>query len=256
MAIFRRRRSENFNAWSYYWHAVGVIALGGWNEETLAEAIGHLRKAIAQDANFALPRALLALLTAMGTRLSLVPGASAETDVLEQAQRAIDIDPHDSEVLGYAGCALADIGDLKRGSETLERAVELDPSNAQALVALGTAQVQLERFNRGIENLRLGIRLSPRDFRLTFWGMLLADALMRVDRLDEALGEASLASRQDSRLYGSRVVASWAMVRLNRLDEARQALAEARRIRPRLSLAEIKRFFGDRASAELAVVWN
>jgi TolB-like protein len=256
MAIFRRRRSENFNAWSHYWHAVGVIALGGWNEETLAEAIGHLRKAIAQDANFALPRALLALLTAMGTRLSLVPGASAETDVLEQAQRAIDIDPHDSEVLGYAGCALADIGDLKRGSETLERAVELDPSNAQALVALGTAQVQLERFNRGIENLRLGIRLSPRDFRLTFWGMLLADALMRVDRLDEALGEASLASRQDSRLYGSRVVASWAMVRLNRLDEARQALAEARRIRPRLSLAEIKRFFGDRASAELAVVWN
>ena len=81
-------------------------------------------------------------------------------------------------------------------------------------------------------SIRSGIRLSPRDFRLSFWGMLLADALMRVDRLDEALAQASLVSRCDNRLYGARVVASWAMVRLNRLDEARQALSEARRIRP------------------------
>ena len=107
-----------------------------------------------------------------------------------------------------------------------------------------------------IENLRLGMRLSPRDFRLTFWGMILADALVRADRLDEALAEASVASRRDSRLYGSRVVTAWVMARLDRLDEARQALAEARRIRPRLSLDEVKRFFGGRAAAELTAVWN
>jgi len=257
MAIFRRRRrSEDFTAWSHYRQAVGVIALGGWNEETLTEAISQLRNAIAQDANFALPRALLALLTGMGSRLSLVPGPTGEREVLEQADRAIEIDPHDSEVLGYAGCALADIGELKRGSAILQRAVELDPSNAQALVALGAAQIQLEQFPPGIENLRLGIRLSPQDFRLSFWGMLLADALIRVDSLDEALAEALLASRCDSRLHGSRVVASWAMVRLNRLDEARQTLAEARRIRPQLSLGEIKRFFGARAAADLGALWN
>jgi hypothetical protein len=45
-------------------------------------------------------------------------------------------------------------------------------------------------------------------------------------------------------------------VRLNRLDEARQVLAEARRIRPQLSLGEIKRFFGTRAAADLSAVWN
>ena len=68
--------------------------------------------------------------------------------------------------------------------------------------------------------------------------------------------EASLVSRCDNRLYGSRVVASWAMVRLNRLDEARQALSEARRIRPHLSLGEIKGFFGARAAVELGTLWN
>jgi len=33
-------------------------------------------------------------------------------------------------------------------------------------------------------------------------------------------------------------------------------LTEARRIRPALSLEEIKRFFGRSAAAELASVWN
>jgi hypothetical protein len=86
--------------------------------------------------------------------------------------------------------------------------------------------------------------------------MLLADALIRTGRLDEALAEALLASRCDSRLHGARVVTSWAMVRLNRLDEARQALDEARRIRPQLNLGEVKRFFGTRAAADLGALWN
>ena len=256
MAIFRRRRSENVDAWSHCRHAVGAIALGGWNEESVAQAIGQVRKAIAVDAEFALARALLALLNALGTNMSLVAGTSVDTDILEEAERAVSIDPHGSDVLGYAGCAIADIGELKRGYDLLERAVELDPSNAQARVALGATQVRLKQSDRGIENLRLGMRLSPRDFRLTFWGMILADALVRADRLDEALAEASVASRRDSRLYGSRIVTAWVMARLDRLDEARQALAEARRIRPRLSLDEVKRFFGVRAAAELTAVWN
>ena len=45
---------------------------------------------------------------------------------------------HDaSEVLGYAGCALPELGDAQRGTELLERAIENDPSNAQAWVSLG-----------------------------------------------------------------------------------------------------------------------
>ena len=134
--------------------------------------------------------------------------------------------------------------------------MELDPSNAQARVALGTAQIQLEQFDRGIENLQVGHPTEPARLPPDFLGHDPSRRVDTVDRLDEALAEASLASRHDSRLYGSRVVASWAMARLNRLDEARQALVEARRIRPHLSLGEIKRFFGARAAAELDALWN
>jgi adenylate cyclase len=257
MAVGRRRRTDNIDAWSHYRQAVGTIALCGWNEESIAEGVDHLRKAIVVDSSFALARALLVLFQAFGANLSLVEdAAAAKDDALAEAERAVAIDPHGSDVLGYAGCALADVGELERGHELLDRAVELDPSNAQARIALGATQVRLRRFNLGIDNLRLGMRLSPRDFRLTFWGMILADALVRADRLDEALAEASSAARRDSRLYGARIVVAWVMAKRDRMEEARQALAEARRIRPRLSLDEIKRFFGSRAMAELTVAWE
>ena len=257
MAVVRRRRTDNIDAWSHYRQAVGAIALCGWNEESIAEGVDHLRKAIVVDPSFALARALLALFQAFGANLSLVEdAAAAKHDALAEAERAVDIDPHGSDVLGYAGCALADVGELKRGHELLDRAVELDPSNAQARIALGATQVRLRRFDPGIDNLRLGMRLSPRDFRLTFWGMILADALVRADRLDEALAEALSAARRDSRLYGARIVVAWVMAKRGRVEEARQALAEARRIRPRLSLDEIKRFFGSRAMADLMVAWE
>ena len=61
--------------------------------------------------------------------------------------------------------------------------------------------------------------------------------------------------RRDGRLYSARVVSAWTLQKLNRLQEARAALAEARRIRPALSLDEIQRFFGRTTAIELAAVW-
>jgi adenylate cyclase len=216
-----------------------------------------LREAIAIDANFALARAQLALLSSFGATLSLVEDAAgAETQAREEAARAVTIDPNASDVLGYAGCAIADIGENERGLELLRRAVELDPSNAQAHVALGATLARLGHFDEGIRSMQFGMRSSPKDFRLTFWRMILADALGRAGRIEEALVEASAASRRDGRLYGARVVLAWMLAKLNRTEEARGALAEARVIRPALSLEEIRRFFGRRAVAELQSVWE
>jgi hypothetical protein len=92
----------------------------------------------------------------------------------------VTIDHDTSEVLGYAGCALAELGDVQRGSEILERAIENDPSNAQAWVALGTSLCFLQNMGDvGLEKLRHGMRLSPRDQRLGFWGTFYALALAR-----------------------------------------------------------------------------
>jgi adenylate cyclase len=256
LTLIQRQRPDNLDAWSRYRQALGAIALKGWNEEALAQTITHLRTAIALDPNFALAHALVALLGAISANLSFVEDrVAAQQQALRDAETAVALDPNASEVLGYAGCALSDIGELARGRDWLERAIEMDPSNAQAHVALGASQVQGHELDAGIKTMQRGIRLSPRDAKLPFWGMVLAAALARAGRLQEALAEALNSSRRDGRLYGARVVTAFILLRLGREPEARAALTEARRIRPALSAEEIQHFFGRFIARDLAAIW-
>jgi TolB-like protein len=257
LSVIHRRRIESVDAWSHFRRAAGAIATQGWNEGSVDEALSRSRQAIAIDPDFALARAFIALLNAFAANLSLVPDlAAAKKDAYTEAERAVALDPNASDVLGFAGCAFADIGEHERGVELLRRALELDPSNAQAHVALGASLVLFGRFEEGIDSMKFGMRSSPRDFRLTFWSMILAFALGRAGRFEEALAEASAAARRDGRLYTARVVVAWILTKLGQKSEAQGALAEARRIRPALSLDEIRRFFGERTASDLKPLWG
>ena len=257
LTLIQRQRPDNLDAWSRYRQALGPIALNGWNEEALAKTITHLRDAIALDPNFALAHATVALLGAIGANMSFAEDRlAAQQQALRDAETAVSIDPNASEVLGYAGCALADIGELARGREWLERAIEIDPSNAQAHVALGATQVQLRELEAGIKTMQYGIRLSPRDAALPFWGMVLAAGLARANRLQEALDESLNSCRRDGRLYGARVISAFILLRLGREREARAAMTEARRIRPALSIEEIQHFFGRYIARDLVAIWS
>ena len=257
IALIRRRRDANPNAWSCFRQGAGLISLKGWSEETLTEATDLLRQARTLDPDFALARAQLALFLSLGARLGLVAdGASAATEARTEAERSVAIEHDASEVLGYAGCALAELGDVQRGTEILERAIENDPSNAQAWVALGTALCFLEKMDAtGLEKLRHGMRLSPRDHRLGFWGTFYALALARHRRMTEAHEEVRIACRRDPQFYVARVVLALTAAGLGRKEEAVAALGEARRLRPRLSLDEIQLLVGRRA-ALLAPLWS
>jgi adenylate cyclase len=257
IALIRRRRDGNPNAWSCYRQGAGMISLKGWSEETLTEATALLRQAAALDPDFALARAQLALLLSLGARLGLLAdAAAAATEARAEAERAVTIDQDTSEVLGYAGCALAELGDVQRGSEILERAIENDPSNAQAWVALGTSLCFLQNMGDvGLEKLRHGMRLSPRDHRLGFWGTFYALALARSRRLTEAYEEVRAACRRDPQFYVARIVLALTAARLERKEEAIAALREAGRLRPRLSFEEIQLLVG-RGAAVLAPLWR
>jgi adenylate cyclase len=257
IALIRRRRDANPDAWSCFRQGAGLISLKGWSEETLTKAAALLRQATALDPDFALAHAQLALFLSLGARLGLVAdGAAAVAEARSEAERAVAIDHDASEVLGYAGCALAELGDVQRGTEILELAIENDPSNAQAWVALGTALCFLEKMDgSGLEKLRHGMRLSPRDHRLGFWGTFYALALARHRRLAEAHEEVRTACRRDPQFYVARVVLALTAAGLGNNDEAVAALREARRLRPRLSLKEIELLVGRRA-ALLAPLWS
>ncbi len=257
LTVIRRQRPENLDVWGHYRQGLAATALRGWSEESIADGIREYERAIALDPRFALAQGHMALLMAIGVTMGLVEdNAALRRRVIDAAENAAALDADNSDVLGYAGCALADIGETQRGLDMLERAVERDPSNAQARVALGATQALRRDFTTGIENMRLGMRLSPRDYRLVFWGALLAVHLARAGHLEEALTEAMAASRRDARFYGSRVATAMILARLDRRGEAKTALAEARRMRPRLTLREIEGSVGRRGAADLKPLWD
>jgi adenylate cyclase len=134
--LIRRRPPADMDAWDYYRQASGILSMKGWHERTFAEGAELYRKAIALDPEFAPAHAALSLLLAIGHMIGYV---TEPDEALAEADQALTLDSGSSEVLGFAGCALSDLGHTTRGIELLERAIERDPSNAQAWVALGAA---------------------------------------------------------------------------------------------------------------------
>jgi len=257
IAVIRRQRPENIGAWGFYHQAGGALAANGWNARSVAEARGYLQHALELDANFALARAQLALLIALAQNAALIePSKLLHEEAVAAAELAIADDGGSSEVLGYAGCAISDLGDTSRGAEILKQAVELDPSNAQAQVALGAALALSGDLDGGIARMRQGIKLSPRDRRLAFWGWALGGFLMRAKRPAEALEEAKLAARRDPRLFLPPVLETLAHIALGQTDAAKISLVSARRLCPELTLREIEISHGRRAVKALADLWT
>jgi adenylate cyclase len=257
VAVIRRRRPDNVDAWGCYHRAIDALGAHGWNEQTVAEAQDYLRRALELDSSFALARAHRALLSAIAQNIGLVERSAELTqEALAAAEMAIADDPGSSEVLGYSGCALSDLGHRKRGADILRQASEMDPSNAQAEVALGAALAMLGDRDAGIEHMRLGIKISPRDRRLGFWGWVLGGFLLRANRAREALEEAQIAARRDPRLHLPLILEAAAQATLGRTELARAALMSARRIRPKLTQREIAISHGRRAAKVLAGVWD
>ncbi len=251
--LIRRRPPSDWDAWNYYRQASSVLSLKGWHERTFSEGAELYRKAIALDPEFAPAHAALSLLLAIG---HLIGHVTEPDEALAEADRALALDSDSSEVLGFAGCALSDLGHTTRGIEILEKAIDRDPSNAQAWVALGAALLTNRQPDLAIAKLEHGLRISPRDNRLAVWVGIYALALGFVGRLDDAIEQARVACRRDDKLHNPRVVLAALLVTEERTEEAVAALAEARRIRSQLSLREVRGIVGGRYTDALQKIWD
>jgi TolB-like protein/Tfp pilus assembly protein PilF len=257
IAIIRRQRPENVDAWGCYRQAIGELSLKGWNDDALKLARAHLQRAVDIEPTFALAHAYFSLMTALSRNIGFIEHSpEVESEALKSAERALSLDDGSSEVLGYAGCALSDLGQHARGVEVLERAVAIDPSNAQAHVALGASLALLDDLKSGIERMRFGMRISPKDRRLAFWGWALGGFLLRGGQLEEALLEARSSVRRDPKFYLARILESAALAVLGRADEARNAIIAARRLREALTMEEIKLSHGGWVAKALAPLWQ
>ena len=240
------------NAQELFLEASSILALKGWHPDSFTIAAGLLRRSCMLAADFALAYAYLALVIGLGNRIGLL-GDQEKTraEALKAAECALALDSMDSAVLGFAGCALADIGYPDRALPILRNAVEINPANAQAWAALGSACLLTERVAEAIQHLTHGIRISPLDSRLSVWGTMLAIALMQSKELDDALRQAELACQRDHRSYMPRVVMAGIHLLKDDQELARKALNDACRIKSDLESAQVFPLLGQTLGSSL-----
>ncbi|MGV0951716.1 MAG: winged helix-turn-helix domain-containing tetratricopeptide repeat protein [Azonexus sp.] len=235
------------NALALFLEASSILALKGWHPESFTTAAGLLRRSCGLAPDFALAYAYLALVIGLGDRIGLLGDREkTRVEALEAAERALKLDSMDSTVLGFAGCALADIGYPDRALPILRNAVEINPANAQAWASLGSACMLVGQVDESIQYLRHGIDISPLDSRLSIWGAILALALMRAKDLDGALHEGELACQRDHRSYLPRVVVAGIHQLRDEPALARKAMNEACRTMPGLQAAQVFPLLGQK----------
>jgi len=237
-------RDDGQDAWRKMHQASSALFSAGWSEAAVESAVRLYREVIALDPKLALARAQKAMIMAFAQKWGLLHGDAAREEARAEAEMALELEPTRSEVLGVAGCAIAELGDPARAEPLLERAIEENPNNAQAWAALGANRLLQLQFESAVDALRRGLRTSPTDYRRSVWLAALSSGLIRLNRLDEALDAAQGACRSDAKFYPARIVLAMVLTKLGRSDEAVVALAEARRIRPQLTQAEVRLFVG------------
>ncbi len=177
----------------------------GWNTVGLNKAVGRLKQAIEIDPNYAPAIASLALFNGIGVRFYILKDETGQIrrQVVETAARAVELDAYSSDVLGYAGCALCDVGEIDLGIQHLLRAIKIDPSNGQAHAALGWGRFLQGRFDEGLQLMSEAIRISPTYPGQAFWLFGLANGYLLHGELDKAEGILKDALMIDPQFNGA-----------------------------------------------------
>ena len=244
--LARRRKPSDMDAWSLYQSAKGTLMFMGWSESSIKQAVSQLHRAIALDPQYAEPQAYLAVLLALGHWIRLVDDLPAAHDEsILAADRALELEPNTSEVLGFVGCAFSDLGYKQRGIPILEKAIELDASNAQARAAYGAALIVSGELDKGIAALSEAVKISPRDPGLAMWATILTLGTGYSGDFDGAEGWADLAYKSDPNFFPALVLRAWLQGVKGEKKAAQASLDEATRLYPKLSLAYITGFMGE-----------
>jgi tetratricopeptide (TPR) repeat protein len=163
---------------------------------------------------------------------------------LEAAHRAVELDPRNPAAHAAIGAAYLYKGDVRAGLDATQRAVDLNPSMPEAWMWLAWAQLLSGDPDGCIASNISAQRLNPQGETAWLAWDNMALAYWETGRYDASIDAARhlVAARPDY-LYGPLYLALNA-VSLGHMDEARAAIAEARRLQPNLSIAQIQRGFG------------
>ena len=164
-----------------------------------------------------------------------------DAKVLGQADRAIALAP--DNVWAYWVKSFYLIGSRRpnEGLRAADEGLAINPNYAPLYNARGWAEISLGRFDQAKSDIVQAMRLSPRDPTTGLWRTNLADAELGLGHFDTAIDQIHQAIDAGFRtsLTYRELAAAYALD--GKADDARTALAEARRLSPKLTVKWVAR---------------
>jgi TolB-like protein len=163
-------------------------------------------------------------------------GIDYDAAILGMVDRAVALDRGNIRAHLIKGSYLSMSGRPEDAVRALDAGLAIDPNAAGLLATRSTANDYLGRFEQAQSDIQQAMLLSPRDPAMGQWFNLRADPELGLGRFDEALEDAKKALQGGHRVFYTYLNLAAAHAFKGEIDEARAAMAEARRLKPDLSV--------------------
>jgi adenylate cyclase len=164
------------------------------------------------------------------------PQTDYDVKVIGQADRAIAL-AADNVWAYYVKSAYLSLS--RRFDEALRTAnagLAINPNYASLYYVRANAKSSLGQFEQAKPDVKQAMRLSPRDPRIGVFHMVSGDAELGLGHFDAAIDEYRNATDSGFRPFTAYTNLAAAYALKGKMDEAKTALAEARRLNPKLTV--------------------
>jgi adenylate cyclase len=164
------------------------------------------------------------------------PGTDYEDKVLGQATRAITLAPDNVRALFVKADYLNSSRRPREGLAAAEAGLAINPDFPLLLAQRAMAENALGRHEQAKTDVQLAMRSSPHDPYLSVFHLLLGDAELGLGDSDPAIDQYRQTIDSGFRAYMVYANLAAAYAKAGKMDEAKAALAEARRLNPKLTV--------------------
>ncbi|WP_095080342.1 adenylate/guanylate cyclase domain-containing protein [Mesorhizobium sophorae] len=196
-----------------------VRSRGKWSisRSDNSEARSALERAVALDPNYCEAHSNLALALLFGWVDWGEPQIPNRGNALMHAQRAVEIDPGDSNARRILGCVQLFERNWDEAKSQFDAAIRINPNNADAVAWIGELQIYLGKPQAALIACAEALRLNPHPPGWYFW--IVGMAQISIGHYEEAV--VSL-SREETYGTGSREHLIAALALAGRLPEAQE----------------------------------
>jgi adenylate cyclase len=173
------------------------------------------------------------------------PDIDYSAKVLGQVDRSITLARGDPRPYFVKSLYLTITHRLDEGLRAADAGLAFNPNSASLYAARGHAEIYIGHFEQGKADVQQAMRLSPRDPGIGGWHNFLCLAELGLGRYDSAIGKAHDALDAGYSIFLVYAFLAAAHALKGEMALAKTALAEARRLNPKLTVKSMAERYGN-----------